>query len=194
MRSGLVVLFVFLVAGMSVIAVGGCGSSASNTVSREQLEAARAEGEEKARERGRVNHLQHQVHGLKRRIDHSEDAASAPAVGEESSDGGQSVPVRAFHAPSGNVSCEILSDGALCTVVSAGVTFSFGGGEVAEVLSTTSLPASAGELAPYGSTISAGSVSCIIPSADDPHGVICVDGVSGHGFEASRVVSRQRAY
>jgi hypothetical protein len=42
--------------------------------------------------------------------------------------------------------------------------------------------------------VSAGSISCEVPPSDVPRGVTCVDIGTGHGFEASRIASREKAY
>jgi hypothetical protein len=188
------------VASLAIIlfASSGCGDSSSGP-SEAQLQAAKAEGEEAAREKDRIDNLQKQVRGLKHQ---AKQATTAPApaaqtdstVSSEPSDTGASSVLRSFHAPSGNVSCEILADGALCSVDSVATTFAFSDGQPARIESGASLPRSAGELAPYGTTVSAGSVTCTVPRSDDPHGITCVDAGSGHGFEASRVASRQHAY
>jgi len=60
--------------------------------------------------------------------------------------------------------------------------------------SGSALPRGFGELADYGSTVSAGSITCTIPASAEPRGIACVDTGSGHGFEASSVSSRQEAY
>lgn len=102
---------------------------------------------------------------------------------------------RVFHSPSDNVSCKILPHGALCTVFSADLTFVFNQGSPGRVVSGLRLPRSAGELTPYGSTVSAGVITCLMPAvSSEPRGVICSDSASGHGFEASRVAERQRTF
>jgi hypothetical protein len=104
------------------------------------------------------------------------------------------VVLRTFHAPSGNVSCEILSNGALCSVDSIATTFRFADGGPAQIESGAALSGGAGEFIPYGGTVSAGSVTCTVPLSNEPHGIICTDSESGHGFEASRISGRQHAY
>jgi hypothetical protein len=181
-----------------LFAFSGCGDSSSGP-SEAQLQAAKAEGEEAAREKDRINNLQKQVRSLKHQARQTTTTAAPAAqadstVSSEPSQTGASSVLRSFHAPSGNVSCEILADGALCSVDSVAMTFAFSDGQPARVESGTTLPRGAGDLAPYGTTVSAGSVTCTVPRSDDPHGITCVDAGSGHGFEASRVASRQNAY
>jgi len=197
-RAGLVAV-VALCSMVGLMTIDGCGSADSNTPSAEQLESARREGEETAREKARIKRLSRQVHHLQREV-HRQGHPAAP-VSDQSSAGAapsqesiDSSVLRSFHAPSGNVSCEILSDGALCSVASIDETFAFSNGEEAHVESGTPLPRDAGELAPYGSTISAGSITCSVPQSNEPRGITCSDGESGHGFEASRVTDRQHVY
>lgn len=194
MRRGGLALSLFAVV---LVAMSGCGGSSSTDLSEAQLEAAKRQGEEVAQERDRINSLQKQVRGLKRQAKHQDatvvvehDSGTEPVASGAST----STVLRTFHAPSGNVSCEIFSDGALCSVGSIATTFSFSDGDAAHIDSGASLSNDAGELAPYGSTISAGSITCTIPQSSEPRGVICTDANSGHGFEASRVSERQHAY
>ena len=177
---------------------GGSSASSTATVSAAQLRAAKRAGEEKAEVRDKVNSLQRQVRGLRHRfrhgvqvpaVDPAPDSNSQPPMGAE----GDSA-LRAFHSPSDNVSCVILADGATCTVESVAKTFSFANGEPAQIESSTRLAADLGALAPYGTTVSEGSISCEIPPASAARGVSCIDADSGHGFEASRVDARQSAY
>jgi len=186
---------VALAASLFALIAAGCGSSGSDGPSESQLEAAKKEGEETAHERDRIDSLQKQVNRLKRQAKHGEPASAAPtdaqtAVVPEI----ESATARIFHAPSGNVACEISAHGALCSVGSIGETFSFDNGQPAEITPGTALATGAGELASYGAVLSSGSIACRVPESDEPHGIICEDGDSGHGFEASRVSSRQRAY
>lgn len=179
-------------------AVAGCGGSGASQPSDAQLKEAREEGEEAARERDRIDSLEKQVRKLKHqtgRSGGSETAERSSSTAEVSPPKEQGSRVlRLFHAPSGNVSCEISSQGALCSVGSVDETFSFENGQPAQIEPGTVLSDGAGELAPYGTVASAGSISCAIPQSDEPHGIICRDSDSGHGFEASRVRSRQHAY
>jgi len=193
------VAVVALCAIVGQLTMNGCGGSSSDTPSAQQLESARREGEEAAREKAQIKSLQRQVHHLQHEVHQqghpaaavSDPSSASAAPPQESID---SSVLRAFHAPSGNVSCEILSNGALCSVASIDETFTFSNGEEARIAPGTSLPRGAGELAPYGSTISAGSIVCSVPQSNEPRGVTCADSESGHGFEASRVTDRQHVY
>jgi hypothetical protein len=177
--------------------LAGCGGSGSND-SAAQLEAAKREGEDLARERARIDRLEQKVRHLQGQTHSGGDSTvvvehDAPVEDDPSQTGG-SVVLRSFHVPSGNVACEILSDGALCSVDSIAETFSFSEGGEGSVNSGVALPPDSGEPVGYGESIAAGPVICTIPPSDSPHGVVCADSDSGHGFEASRVLARQRTY
>ena len=197
-RPGAVIASVLIVAGL----LGGCGGSGggSTTTSAAQLSAAKKEGEEAARERDRVAGLQRQVHRIKRMMRHNHASASrqapstATAASSPSTLSTEAEPV-SFHAPSGNVSCEVFVEGATCTVASVGETFVLDPGEPATIEAEAALPADYGEAVGYGSTVAGGgSVTCEVPPSDSPRGISCVDSSDGHGFEASRVPDRQKAY
>jgi hypothetical protein len=180
---------------LALFALAGCGGSDSGTAAESQLRAAKQEGEEAAREKDRVDRLERQVRSLKKEA--REGGAGVVVAGAEDGHAGEPAADRRlalFHTPSGNVSCRLSTEEAACSVASAAETFVFGDGGAARVESSTLLPPEAGDLAAYGSTVSAGSVSCVIPASSSPHGVVCADAASGHGFEASRVPARQRAY
>ncbi len=195
---GVTALAAVLLAATSLAACGG-SSTTDSTVSFAELHAAKRAGEEKAREQDRVRNLQKQVRSLKHQA-HHRTASSSGQVGASTTITAPppvvetSEPVRAFHVPSGNVSCEILTEGASCTVESVGETFVVEAGEPGRIESATSLPRDLGEAVGYGSTVSAGTITCEIPPSDVPRGISCSDSSSGHGFEASRVPSRQSAY
>jgi hypothetical protein len=194
-RAGKVVIV--LCALSSVALLGGCGDSGPDGASEQQLASARREGEEAARERSRVRSLQRQVRHLQKEVHEDRSPAVVVTGGEgESSEAGapSATGSRTFHAPSGNVTCEVNAAGASCSVASSGETFAFANGEDARLESGTVLSRGAGELAPYGSTIEVGSVACSVPRSNEPRGITCVDATSGHGFEASRVPERQSTY
>jgi hypothetical protein len=204
LRAGLGLVGALIAAGL-IAGCGGGGSGSSSTVavSAAQLHAAKRAGEEKAHEQDRVNNLQKQVRALKHKVNHrapshaaatvsaapAPEPATTPAAAPESTE-----PVRSFHAPSGNVSCQVFIDGATCSVESIGETFVFEAGGPARIEPIATLPRSLGELADYGTTVSAGSITCEVPPSDVARGITCSDASSGHGFEASRVESRQSAY
>jgi hypothetical protein len=179
---------------LTIVVVAGCGDSETESSSEAQLEKAKEEGERVAEERARVDDLEKEVRSLKRSARRSKagTAHTTPTVASEN--GSENEFLRTFHAPSGNVSCAITSTGAFCTVDSIATTFRLQDGEAGEIEAGSVLPRASGELAGYGSVVSAGSVTCTVPEADEPRGIACVDGGSGHGFEASRVASRQDVY
>jgi hypothetical protein len=187
-----------------LVGCGGSGSQSTETVSMAQLRAAKRAGEEKAREQDRVKNLQKQMRQLKHRVNHGAHAHSgatasaspavAPPAATSTQASAEGAPVRTFHAPSGNVSCQILVDGASCTVESIGETFVFEAGGPARIEPTAALPRGLGELVGYGNTVGAGSIICGVPPSDIPRGITCSDASTGHGFEASSVSSRQSAY
>jgi hypothetical protein len=197
-RIAIGLIAVLALAG-ALTACGGSGSNPTTSASLAELGAAKRAGEEKARERDRVKNLQKQMRALKRQVKRRKSSpasavASSPAAAPAAAPPAIEEPVRAFHAPSGNVSCQVLTDGASCTVESIGETFVFEAGQPARIESGAALPRYLGELVGYGSTVSSGSVSCEVPPSDVPRGISCSDSSSGHGFEASRIPSRQSAY
>ncbi len=176
----------------------GCGGSESNAPSAAQLEKAREEGEREGQERARVDELEEEVQALKRKT-RQDKATPSPAVGSPTpAPVEQREPetelLRSFHAPSGNVSCAITSNGAYCTVASIATTFRLTVGSPGQIEPGAVLPKGFGELADWESTVSAGSITCTVPASNEPRGIVCSDVSSGHGFEASRVSARQKAY
>jgi hypothetical protein len=192
------ILGLLLAGAVLVVGCGGGESTSPDSSVQQQLQQARRQGAAAAHRQERIAELRRRVSHLERKsrsagTTASSEAAPSPAAGGQAPVGA-STAVRTFHAPSGNVSCAILPEGALCSVSSAGETFIFKNGEAAAIESGTLLAPNAGEPAPYGSTISAGRISCTVPLSDEPRGVVCFDSSTGHGFEASRVASRQHTY
>ncbi|HVT64520.1 MAG TPA: protein kinase [Mycobacteriales bacterium] len=99
-----------------------------------------------------------------------------------------------FHAPQGNVNCEIGAQVTVCSVVQADETFVLPHTGAAYREPGLRIPDTRGRLADWGSSVSNGSVTCSIPESYEPKGIVCRDSVSGHGFEASKVASRQHTY
>lgn len=135
--------------------------------------------------------LRAEVRRLKR------DKAAAAATG-----GSTSAPpatasagsVRTFHAPTGNVNCEISESSALCSVISIDQTFVMASGGAARMESGIAVSEGAGETVGWGESVSVGQIRCAVPLENEPRGITCDDVSSGHGFEASRVLARQRTY
>jgi hypothetical protein len=175
------------------VLIAGCGAG-SSTVSEDQLREARKAGEEAAHERDRVDSLQRQVRNLRHQVRQAPPREGPSGSADAPRAEAASQTARAFHVASGNVSCEMSAGRAVCTVEPTQQSFVLEGGEAARVESVTILPPGVGELVPYGSTVTAGSISCEIPPSNVPHGITCVDTSSGHGFEASRVANRQKLY
>ena len=101
---------------------------------------------------------------------------------------------RTFQSPSGNITCAIVADGAQCSVVSASLTFVLPAGGPAYTTPGLSVPQGSGPVAPYGTTQTAGAVTCVIPPSSSPAGITCRSQNTGHGFQASRVTERQEVY
>lgn len=190
------------VVGTILVGVTGlsCGSSDSDRPSGAELEIAREEGERDAQERARLDELEEEVRKLRRNRNRPNTRGQASDPPGESVDAadpppaeGSSEPIHRFHTPSGNVSCEIATDEALCTVHSISTSFRLRGGSVGVIEPGPALSQEFGDVVSYGSTISAGSISCTVPASNAERGVVCTDS-TGHGFEASRLRSRQNAY
>ncbi len=116
--------------------------------------------------------------------------ATPPSPPVKSPTGGQS-----FFAPSGNVSCSIQQESARCSVASVDLTFVIpSGGGSAYISSGLSVPRGSGTEAPFGTERSYGSITCQIPPENVPAGITCQDTTTRHGFEASRVPSRQNVH
>jgi hypothetical protein len=100
-----------------------------------------------------------------------------------------------FYAPDRNISCVLETEGAQCSVVSAGLTMVIppDGGR-AYTVPGLSVPLGSGSEAPFGAQRSNGFIVCDIPPEDVPAGVTCRDIQSGHGFEASRLEARRSVY
>jgi len=181
----------------AAVLTSGCGGADSGTAASQQLEAARRAGEKAALERSRITRLERQVRDLRRLARQRAATVVATEPGEAVARPARadfSVVLRSFHVPSGNVACQIRGDGALCAVTPIDATFVLVGDEAARVEPGAALAGDTGELVPYGRTITAGSVTCTVPAATEAHGIECADASTGHGFEASRVPARQRAY
>ena len=101
---------------------------------------------------------------------------------------------RTFHASTGNVTCQVDGEGAACAIASLGKTFVLPAAGAAFLEPGTRLGRGAGERVPYGTSISVGSVTCEIPPESIARGITCTDVSTGHGFEASRVIARQKLF
>lgn len=155
---------------------------------------AREQGAKAARREAQIKGLQHRVKNLEEGKGGEVTVTSGPSSGSTTTTPETSGVTHSFHSPSGNVSCEVQSSRAVCSVASTDTTFVLDAGSTAYTESGTLVPSGAGSLAAYGTTLSAGSIACKIPAASEARGIVCVDAGSGHGFEASRVPGRQEVY
>lgn len=113
-------------------------------------------------------------------------AARAPHV---------SAARRAFHIPDENVSCSLQADGARCSVTPANLTFILPtDGSNAYTVPGLLVPRDAGTETLFGTEQSEGEIVCDIPLQSAPAGITCSDRATGHGFEASRLLSRRKLY
>lgn len=181
---------------IGALALTGCGSSNNSSssaielrVDRERAEAAaNAHQEDKLKAlEGEVHRLRHGHQGTTTVVAPSGSSSPPPPVaGSE---------VRLFHAPGGNVTCEVQAESARCAVASNDQTFVLPqGNSSAYTESGLALSAGSGSLAAYGTSVGVGSVTCAIPMQDEPKGIACTSDESSHGFEASKVSARQKAY
>jgi hypothetical protein len=115
--------------------------------------------------------------------EHAQPAASSSSVSE------------AFYAPSGNVTCSLHGESAECSVASINMTFVLPqGGGGAYTIGGLSVSRGEGSEAPFDTERSDGEIVCNIPAQNVPAGITCRNTTTGHGFEASKVSSRQKAY
>lgn len=198
----LLVVGVVAFGGFGTLGVSGCGSDSGNTgaeseqavelrIARERKDAA-----DRALQKERLKELQAEVKKL-----HKRDQGKTVVVpgAPPATAGGASVPAastsnetRAFHVPSGNVSCEIAGGEARCTVARIGSTFVLPANGAAYT-EGGGLPRGSGSLVGWASTVTAGDISCVIPAESEARGIRCSNS-NGHGFEASSVSARQKTY
>lgn len=186
-------------------AVSGCGgtSSGSSTASGESDAAVearigreRADAAAQAKQAEQIKELKTQVKSLSKRATTATKAtAAAPAASTVApASATSSEEVRAFHTLSGNVSCEVTAVSARCSIASSAITFVLPAGRAAYVDQGAALTRGAGALRDWATSISIGSITCQIPPETVASGVRCSDSSTGHGFEASKVPARQKAY
>ena len=122
-------------------------------------------------------------------------SSSAAASGASAAPAASGHASRVFHTPSGNVICEVRAAGASCSVASNDRTFVLpDDGGASHIESGMVLSIGSGSLADYGTSVSVGSVTCVVPVQREPRGITCDNSESGHGFEASKDTSRQKTY
>ncbi|RKQ90925.1 hypothetical protein C8N24_0740 [Solirubrobacter pauli] len=117
-------------------------------------------------------------------------AGSTPGGAAPAADGGS----RTFHAPSGNVACTVSAETAACTVASLSQTFVLPASGAGFLESGTRVGRGAGQSVGYGSSVRMGSITCSVPAQNVAGGITCTNANTGHGFEASRVSSRQKLF
>jgi hypothetical protein len=198
-RAGAAVLGCVAVAALaSPLALSGCGSASSDSdaqavearIARERADAAAT-----ARQAQKLADLRDEVDRLRRARRRAHTVVRTVGAATPQASDTEDSPGRVFHAPSGNVSCQADARSASCTVAAIDTTFVLpADGGPAYVEQGAVLGRGSGELVDWGTSVSAGPVSCRIPDENEPSGITCVDTESGHGFEASRVASRQKAY
>jgi hypothetical protein len=178
--------------------VAGCGSdgSASDQAVEARIERERADAATKAVQAQKLKDLQGEVERLKKRRSSAARTTAPPSTAAAQPQAASRVSTgeRTFHAPSGNVSCRIADGGAACAVASIGRTFVLPAGGQGKSESGAQLSRGSGSLAPYGTSVSGGSVTCVIPASSEARGITCSDAATGHGFEASSVPARQAAF
>jgi hypothetical protein len=198
-RAGPIVLACVALVVLTIpIALSGCGGSSSDSdaqavearIARERADAAAT-----ARQAQKLADLQDEVDRLRRARRRAHTVVRTVAAATPQVAGGSDSPGRVFHAPSGNVSCQTDARSASCTVAAIDTTFVLpANGGIAYVEQGAILGRGSGDLVGWGTSVSVGPVSCRVPDEDEPSGITCVNTESGHGFEASRVASRQKAY
>jgi hypothetical protein len=183
---------------LATVGLAACGSSSSgpSSATELQIDRERSEAAQSAHQEDKLKALEGEVHRLKRhkrvtQVNKPGTAAEDTPATSVATNG----EVRLFHAPGGNVNCEVQADSARCTVVSTAQTFVLpAGDEAAYVESGAALPTDSGALTGFGSTVSIGAISCEVPYEDEPRGVVCQDNDTGHGFQASKDYSRQQVF
>lgn len=186
-------------ATIAVVAVSGCGSSDDAVESR--IARERGEAASQARQEQKVKDLEAKLRDVERRaaktktktVVERQASASTPAR-SDSGGGTSSGSSETFHVPSGNVSCRITTSSARCSVARTGTSFSFSAGSGSASTGGEFLSRGSGYQTGWGTTVSAGSVSCRIPTENEKAGIRCSDSSTGHGFEASAVAERQRLF
>lgn len=184
-------LIVSFVLGIAVVSVG-CGSSSDETAEEMRINRAVADAEKSAKQEREIEALKERLDNQDKRPDPGTIPApvDSPAPARSPSAAG-SGGVQSFHTR--NVSCELSPLGATCTVSSTGEDFILTTGSSARIQRGPSFPKGHGTRSDWGATWQAGAVTCSVPRSDQPNGIICTDG-AGHGFEASAVGSRKKAY
>ena len=183
-----------LVTAVLAATIAGCGS---DNTSSDEIQQARAEAAAQQKLKDKQAELEQQVNELNKQ--NGSDKTKTVVV--TSGSGGTSTQpssgsgtTRTFSAPSGNVTCQVTSSTAACTVASINTTFVLNASGTATREAGTRFPRGSGSPAGYGTTVTEGSVTCSIPPSSQASGITCVNSATGHGFEASRQPERQKTY
>lgn len=184
--------------GVVTIAFVACGDSNDDAV-EQRISRERAEAAKQAQQEAEIDRLKDEIKEVKKRggntttvlreVDGRSDAGARPSPVTSSR-----TASKVFHTPGGRVTCAIYREGADCSVSSIGATFVLPPDGPARIESGVRLRAGSGSSAGWDQTVTAGSITCVIPPQSAPRGVQCSDSATGHGFEASKVPSRQRMY
>lgn len=180
------------------LALTACGDSDQGAV-EERISRERAEAAQQAKQKAEIDRLKDELDDVKRG-----DGRTTTVVREGGSsssgmrgNGGSSsgTALRVFHSPGGRVNCAIFSDGADCSVASIGSTFVLRRGSgPARLESGLRLSAGSGSTVGWDQSVTAGTITCVVPPQSAPRGIACNDSATGHGFEASKVPSRQKTF
>jgi hypothetical protein len=183
---------------MVVLGLSACGDDGA---SDEEIAQARREArttiQERIADKRTARQLRHVNEKLKEQKNENQAGGTVTVTTTSvAADGGSTASSsgsKSFHAPSGNVSCQLDSTSATCAVASIGKTFTFDGGP-ASIEEGATLPRSYGPELAYGSSVSVGGVSCSVPLESEAKGIVCIDASTNHGFEASSVTERQKSF
>lgn len=183
--------------GGALVGCGGSDSDSGSEAIEARIDRERADAATDARQEQKLKDLKAEVEQLRheRRLGKTvvqQQQRSPVPVDQAAAAPGSSS--RTFHAPSGNVSCRVDGSSASCSVAAIATTFVLPPSGEAYVEEGMALVRASGAQVDWGTSVTVGSITCRVPREDEPSGITCVDGDTGHGFEASRVSSRQKAY
>lgn len=184
--------------GLVALTLAACGDNSDDAV-EQRISRERAEAAKQAKQEAEIDRLKDELKDVKKG---GGKTTTVIREGDRGSDGGASqsasrpagTATKVFHTPGGRVTCAIYADGADCSVASIGATFVLRPGGPARIESGLRLSAGSGSTVGWDQAVTVGSVTCVIPPQSAPRGVACSDSATGHGFEASKVSSRQRMF
>lgn len=174
------------------IGCGGSDDTADQLAKQNEIAQAKKDAVLQVKTQMKIRQLQRQIRNQQQvPVGGSPPPAEAPPSSGYIDSSSSGSDYQSFHTP--NVSCELDSSGATCTVISTGEDFILNAGSPASQSYGSSLPSELGISAAWDTTFTAGSVSCRVPPETEASGIECTDG-SGHGFEASKEADRKSAY